>query len=99
NARFLELSFRPGFDSFFTKLRQCRSLFPLPYSDLSLGQSRAVSGFYLSRNLRITLLCAFLNMLGIENEVIPVDSTPFENGHGSPLPADGEFRVPKNASY
>src|SRR5947199_10350199 len=63
------------------EIAQCRRCPPLADSNLSLRQCRSMCGLDLPCHAGIALSCGFLNVLSIENEVIPVNAPSFENRH------------------
>src|SRR5215469_3557173 len=67
--------------------------------NLTLSESRAVGRLYLTGDSGVPLLRGLLDMFSVKDEVIPVNSTPFENCHPLPLSpfalAPRKGKVPK----
>src|SRR5438270_11836717 len=64
-----------------TKRRQSRNWLLFADSHLTLGEGRAMRSFYLACSPRVPLFRALLDVLPVENEVIPVNTATFENCH------------------
>src|SRR5437667_3292084 len=71
----------PRFYALSAELRQRRYGFPFPDANLSLCQCRPVRCLNLPRHAGIPLLGGLLDVLSVENEVIPIHPPSFENRH------------------
>src|SRR2546428_910131 len=65
------------------ELSHSRHRFLFADADFTLRKCRAVCRFNLPRHTRVPLFRGLLDVLAVENEVIPVNATSFENCHNA----------------
>jgi len=84
-SRFCSTTYLDRVDEALRKVSKLWRRLALGDPNLTLSESRAVGRLYLTGDSGVPLLRGLLDMFSVKDEVIPVNSTPFEYRHPYPL--------------